>query len=64
MDEVKLVWGAPRSFAKHAFLVNRYIVLGCMLAVAYGEYSLNYQILYEGANLCLRDVRFSGRCTD
>ncbi|CAL1708226.1 unnamed protein product [Somion occarium] len=34
-DEVSLVWRAPASFPKYAFLFNRYLVLGCLLAVAY-----------------------------
>ncbi|OCH84997.1 hypothetical protein OBBRIDRAFT_839300 [Obba rivulosa] len=34
-DEVSLVWTAPHSFAKWAFLVNRYFVLCMQIAVAY-----------------------------
>lgn len=37
VDEVKLIWAAPVSFPKYAFLFNRYLVLACMLGVAYGE---------------------------
>ncbi|EIN12104.1 hypothetical protein PUNSTDRAFT_142246 [Punctularia strigosozonata HHB-11173 SS5] len=33
-DEVRLIWRASASFAKYAFLVNRYLVLGCLVAVA------------------------------
>lgn len=35
VDEVKLIWAAPVSFPKYAFLFNRYLVLACMLGVAY-----------------------------
>ena len=35
-DEVRLVWLAPRSLAKYAFLFNRYLVLGTLLCVACG----------------------------
>ncbi|KAI0686846.1 hypothetical protein BC835DRAFT_1378235 [Cytidiella melzeri] len=34
-DEVSLVWAAPRSFAKYAYLFNRYMVLVCLLAIAH-----------------------------
>ncbi|THH00149.1 hypothetical protein EW026_g2345 [Hermanssonia centrifuga] len=34
-DEVKLVWGAPASFAKYAFLLNRYLVLASLITVAH-----------------------------
>ncbi|EPT04973.1 hypothetical protein FOMPIDRAFT_46296 [Fomitopsis schrenkii] len=33
-DEVRLVWLAPRSLAKYAFLLERYLVLGTLLCVA------------------------------
>ena len=36
-DEVKLVWRAPCSFSKYGFLANRYLVLACLLSVAYGQ---------------------------
>ena len=36
-DEVTLVWAAPRSFAKYAYIFNRYLVMACLLAVAHGE---------------------------
>lgn len=36
-DEVRLVWAAPRSFAKYAYLLNRYLVLAVLLGVAHGE---------------------------
>lgn len=42
VDEVKLIWAAPASFPKYAFLFNRYLVLGCMLGVAYGEWTPSY----------------------
>ncbi|KAI0790880.1 hypothetical protein C8Q75DRAFT_806253 [Abortiporus biennis] len=42
-DEIRLVWPVRRSFAKYAFLLNRYLVLGCVLAVAYEMYSNNKQ---------------------
>lgn len=35
-DEITLVWTAPHSFAKWAFLVNRYFVLCMLIIVAYG----------------------------
>ncbi|KIP11517.1 hypothetical protein PHLGIDRAFT_454225 [Phlebiopsis gigantea 11061_1 CR5-6] len=34
-DEVRLVWAAPRSFPKYAFLFNKYLVLACLLSVAH-----------------------------
>ncbi|KAI0766840.1 hypothetical protein BD413DRAFT_605634 [Trametes elegans] len=34
-DEVKLIWPAPATYAKYTFLLNRYAVLGTLLAVAY-----------------------------
>ncbi|KAI0708192.1 hypothetical protein C8T65DRAFT_740205 [Cerioporus squamosus] len=34
-DEVKLIWTAPATYAKYIFLLNRYAVLGTLLAVAY-----------------------------
>ncbi|TFK88997.1 hypothetical protein K466DRAFT_585021 [Polyporus arcularius HHB13444] len=34
-DEVKLIWTAPATYAKYIFLLNRYTVLGTLLAVAY-----------------------------
>ncbi|KAI0313001.1 hypothetical protein OF83DRAFT_592264 [Amylostereum chailletii] len=34
-DEVVLVWKAPNSIAKWIFLFNRYLVLGCLLAIAH-----------------------------
>lgn len=34
-DEVELVWKAKPSFAKRLFLFNRYLVAGCLIAVAY-----------------------------
>jgi len=33
-DELRLVWFAPRSLAKYAFLFNRYLVLATLIAVA------------------------------
>ena len=36
-DEVRLVWRAPRSFPKYAFLFNKYLVLANLLAIAHGE---------------------------
>ncbi|KAH9839443.1 uncharacterized protein C8Q71DRAFT_831932 [Rhodofomes roseus] len=33
-DEVRLVWLAPRSLAKYAFLFNRYLVLATLIGVA------------------------------
>ncbi|KAA1469921.1 hypothetical protein DENSPDRAFT_796979 [Dentipellis sp. KUC8613] len=33
-DEIRLIWKAPRSFAKWAFLANRYIVALCLILVA------------------------------
>ncbi|EMD30963.1 hypothetical protein CERSUDRAFT_127678, partial [Gelatoporia subvermispora B] len=34
-EEVRLVWPAPRSVAKWAFIVNRYFVISVQLVVAY-----------------------------
>ncbi|KAI0644513.1 hypothetical protein C8Q79DRAFT_913360 [Trametes meyenii] len=34
-DEVKYIWPAPPTYAKYTFLLNRYTVLGTLLAVAY-----------------------------
>jgi len=34
-DEVQLVWAAPRSFAKYAYLFNRYLVMACLFAVTH-----------------------------
>ncbi|EKM54155.1 uncharacterized protein PHACADRAFT_196585 [Phanerochaete carnosa HHB-10118-sp] len=34
-DEVRLVWRAPSSFPKYAFLFNRYLVPVCLLLVSY-----------------------------
>jgi hypothetical protein len=36
--EVSLIWKAPASAPKYAFLLNRYIVPSILLAVAYGTY--------------------------
>ena len=37
-DEVQYIWSAPATYAKYIFLLNRYTVLGILIAVAYGEY--------------------------
>lgn len=37
-DEVEYIWPAPTTYAKYTFLLNRYTVLGTLLAVAYGAY--------------------------
>jgi len=34
-DEVKYIWRAPASFAKYTFILNRYVVMGTLAAVAY-----------------------------
>ncbi|KAI9068312.1 hypothetical protein FKP32DRAFT_1608913 [Trametes sanguinea] len=34
-DEVRYVWTAPATYAKYTFLLNRYTVLGTLIAVAY-----------------------------
>ncbi|KAH9917866.1 uncharacterized protein BXZ73DRAFT_105389 [Epithele typhae] len=34
-DEVELIWPAPATYAKYMFLLNRYGVLGTLLATAY-----------------------------
>ena len=39
-DEVLLIWSAPRSFAKYAFLANRYLVAICLLIVVDGMHTL------------------------
>ena len=35
-DEIQFIWPAPATYAKYIFLINRYAVLGTLLAVAYG----------------------------
>ncbi|KAI0633751.1 hypothetical protein C8Q77DRAFT_1057052 [Trametes polyzona] len=41
-DEVEYIWPAPRTYAKYTYLLNRYTVLGALIAVAYGtSYILN-----------------------
>ncbi|KAM5533020.1 hypothetical protein V8D89_013288 [Ganoderma adspersum] len=34
-DEVQYIWSAPSTYAKYIFLLNRYTVLGILIAVAY-----------------------------
>ncbi|PIL33856.1 hypothetical protein GSI_03562 [Ganoderma sinense ZZ0214-1] len=34
-DEVQYIWSAPATYAKYIFLLNRYTVLGILIAVAY-----------------------------
>ncbi|KAI0027898.1 hypothetical protein K488DRAFT_16604, partial [Vararia minispora EC-137] len=38
--EVTLVWRAPRSFPKYAFLANRYLVLATLVIINSGTFSL------------------------
>ena len=37
-DEVQYIWSAPSTYAKYIFLLNRYAVLGILIAVAYGTH--------------------------
>lgn len=37
--EVKLVWKAPSSFGRNAFLVNNYLVIACLIIAAHREFS-------------------------
>ena len=41
-DEVQYIWSAPSTYAKYIFLLNRYTVLGILIAVAYGEHVYVY----------------------
>lgn len=34
-DEVRYIWRAPASYAKYTFIMNRYLVMGTLAAVAY-----------------------------
>ena len=58
-DEVQYVWSAPATYAKYIFLLNRYFVLGTLLAVAYGEQN---SIVMEThvSTLLYRNVRLRG----
>src|SRR3984885_9278048 len=38
-EEVSLIWKAPPSYAKYGFLLNRYMVPGELISIAFGEYS-------------------------
>jgi len=40
-DEVRLVWRAPASFTKYTFLVNRYLVLGSLVAAMHAICGFN-----------------------
>lgn len=46
-DEIELVWKAKPSFAKGLFLFNRYLVVGCLLAVAYCEHYQQTRLAYN-----------------
>ncbi|KAI0812300.1 hypothetical protein BC629DRAFT_1436398 [Irpex lacteus] len=46
-DEVSLVWAAPRSFAKYAYLFNRYMVAICLLAVTHEMSGLSGNVYSE-----------------
>lgn len=36
-DEVAFIWTAPASFSKYTCLMNRYLVLGTLIALSLGE---------------------------
>ena len=58
-DEVQYVWSAPATYAKYIFLLNRYVVLGTLLAVAYGEQ--NSRVMGTCVSTMIhRDVRLRG----
>ncbi|KAI9510915.1 hypothetical protein F5148DRAFT_1281376 [Russula earlei] len=42
-DEIRLIWTAPRSFAKWMFLVNRYLSEVCLVAVANEMFGFNHR---------------------
>ncbi|KAI0093427.1 hypothetical protein BDY19DRAFT_923643 [Irpex rosettiformis] len=46
-DEVSLVWAAPRSFAKYAYLFNRYMVVICLLGVTHEMSGLSGNVYSE-----------------
>lgn len=37
-SEVRFVWPAKSSFARTAFLLNKYVVIAVLIGTAYGEY--------------------------
>lgn len=51
-DEINLVWTAPTTYAKYMFLLNRYVVLGTLLAVAYGE---PFYVILRGSQRVIQD---------
>ena len=51
-DEINLIWRAPRSFAKYAFLGNRYLVLGALVDV-------NIGVLYRSLSQGLRGTQLA-----
>ena len=44
-DEVRLIWRAPASYPKYAFLFNRYLVLACLITIARGSCSVLYLLM-------------------
>ena len=56
-DEINLIWRAPRSFAKYAFLGNRYLVLGALVDVNIGASYCSFSHGPRGTQLA---VGFSG----
>jgi hypothetical protein len=54
-DEYRFVWKARTSFAKYAFLLNRYAVLCVMVLVLPGAYKIQNKLVssitHENSNL-------------
>ena len=61
-DEVQYIWSAPSTYAKYIFLLNRYTVLGILIAVAYGKHVLLHLIVRHmlTSHRSARDVRLRG----
>lgn len=59
-DEVQYIWSAPSTYAKYIFLLNRYTVLGILIAVAYGKHAqVTFQRMLT-TDPSSRDVRLRG----
>ncbi|KAI0344551.1 hypothetical protein BDW22DRAFT_1326561 [Trametopsis cervina] len=61
-DEVHLVWGAPRSFAKYAYLFNRYLVMVCMLVVTHEMCGFAMESYSDATALLCQRLLFSISC--
>ena len=57
-EEIRLVWHAPLSLPKIAFLFNRYMVLGCLLLITCGEFTPSLKLESEK----LMESRGGGDC--